>query len=153
MREQVGKIPSPLRGMVYGRFAMGLAGLAFMPVVLVFGGGLGACVPCAAAVAFGVTGGLALMAECLEKRYVVLDGICTGVEKSKTGRDIRAVWLKKEGMSVRIISRGKRVKGLSAGDRLAVYISGNTPVYDMDEYKVAGACLAIERKEGQHDEG
>ena len=74
-------------------------------------------------------------------------------EKSKTGRDIRAVWIKKEGMSVRIISREKRVKGLSTGDRLAVYISGNTPVYDMDEYKVAGACLAIERKEGQHDEG
>jgi len=153
MREQVGKIPAPLRGMVYRRFAVGLVGLVFMPVILVFGGGFSACALCVAVMAFGGNGGLTLMAECLEKRYVVLEGICSKVEKSKTGRDIRAVWIKKEGMSVRIISREKRVKGLSTGDRLAVYISGNTPVYDMDEYKVAGACLAIERKEGQHDEG
>lgn len=153
MKEQFEKIPIPLREMVYRRFAAGLAGLAFIPVVLVFGGGLSACVPCVAVIAFGGIGGLTLMAECLEGRYVVLEGICSRVEKSKTGRDIRAVWLKKEGMAVRIISREKRMKGLSAGDRLAVYISGNTPVYDMDEYKVAGSCLAIERKEERHDEG
>lgn len=145
MREQIGKIPAPLRGMVYGRFAVGLAGLAFMPVVLALGGGLSACAPCVAAMVFGGIGGLTLMAECLEKRYVVLEGICSRVEKSKTGRDVRAIWLKKEGMDVKVISQGKQVKGLSAGSRLSVYISENAPVYDMDQYKVVGSCLAIER--------
>lgn len=125
MRERFKKLPAPLRMLILGRFAAGLAGLAFIPLVL---------------------------ADALEGRYVVLEGFCDRVEKGKTSRDIWVVWLRKEGMAVKVISRGKRVKGLFAGDRLSVYISEKEPVYDMGRYKVAGSCLAIERKEGQRDE-
>lgn len=152
MRERFKKLPAPLRVLILGRFAAGLAGLAFIPIVLASGSGLAACVPCVAVMALGGAGGLSLLADALEGRYVVLEGFCDRVEKGKTGRDIRAVWLRKERMAVKVISRGKRVKGLSAGDRLSVYISEKEPVYDMGQYKVAGSCLAIERKEGQRDE-
>lgn len=153
MKECIKELPEPFRGRILERFTVGSAGAFLLLVALVSGGGWTVCVLCTAVTVLGLYGGISLLWEGIAKRYVVLEGICTGIERTKPGRDGYVVWLHENGAAIKIISRGQRLKGLSAGDTLAVYIAEDTPVYDMGQYKVAGSCLVIERKEGRHDEG
>ena len=78
-----------------------------------------------------------------EGKYVALTGICTELEKSPLRRRIKNVYLQNDQHRVKIASPQGRMKNLRVGDELTVYISDNTPVYEMDGYKVICSILAL----------
>ena len=143
MKEVFREIPHPLRKIILLRFTASGAALLMLICILLFQGEWQFLIPClAVAIVFSVAG-LQLLADCSEKKYITLNGVCTEVERTGLRKRIKSIHFKHGKVSIRLPHPVYFSRTLSSGDKIVVYVASNTPVYEVDGYQVICNTLAI----------
>lgn len=137
MAEQFKQIPSPLQKQILIRLAGSGLGIAMLTLILAYHGSWQLILPgIAIFVAFTVSAWL-LFRKCVTGAYVVIHGQCVEIERTGIRKKIKAVYIQNEDRCIRIMSQLQKIRKLSVGDKLTLYLAENTPVYDHD------GCLVI----------
>ena len=92
-----------------------------------------------------------LFYRCVFGKYVVVDGVCTDIDKTLFRRRIKAIYIRNDQFSIKIVN-AKRIRNLSIGDTVTVYIADNSAVYDVDGMKVVCYYLAMTKGERTYED-
>lgn len=147
MKEKFARIPEPLRRQILFRMGIGLVSVILLITALLIGGDWRFCVPCAALAVFFLGGGTLLFFRGADGRYVIIEGVCTEIERSAVRRRLKSFSLQGKQFSVRIMNQRQRIRGLAVGDTLTVYVSEKAMVYEVDGCKIVNSYIALCRKE------
>lgn len=147
MKEKFARIPEPLRRQILFRMGIGFVSVILLITALLVGGDWRFCIPCAALVVFFLGGGALLFFRGADGRYVVIEGVCTEIERSTLRRRLKSFSLQGERFPIRIMNQRQRIRGLAVGDTLTVYVSEKALVYEMDGCKIVNSYIALCRKE------
>lgn len=86
--------------------------------------------------------GWVLWEKCVYHKYVVIEGTCTGIERSRFHRYIRAIQILSDDHDIEIVAPGA-IKYLAIGDAVSVYVAENVPIYETDGRMVICSILAV----------
>ena len=144
MKEKFLSIPVPLQKQILLRKGGCVAGLVMLLLVLSYGGDGRFLIPCIALSVLCMAGAASLFDRCLQQRYVVVEGTCTEIERTPLRRRIKAVYLRNDRHSIKLVNV-RKLRNLTVGDTVCIYVSEDAPVYEIDGSQVICNHLAIER--------
>ena len=93
--------------------------------------------------AFSAGSGALLVWRVDQGKVLVLEGICREVELTLFRRRPKAVVMECGDRRVKVFLRA-RVRNLTVGERLRLYVAESSPVYEDDDVLVLSGYLAIE---------
>lgn len=76
---------------------------------------------------------------------IAIQGTCMDVERTAVRKRIRSVYLRTEGLDIKLTIHHNPPHTLSVGDTVTVYIHERTAVYELDGHQVLCDYLAIEK--------
>lgn len=152
MKEQFLTIPKPLQKQVLLRLAVGVLGLILFILVLIFYKDWRFWFPCVILTVTCLASAGTLFFRCVLGSYVVVEGVCTDVDKSLLRKRIKAIYIRNDQFSIKIVN-AKRIRNLSIGDTVIVYVADNSAVYDVDGVKVICYYLAMTKGERIYEGG
>ena len=144
MKEKFMCIPAPLQKQILLLLGGCVAGVIMLLLVLAYGGNWRFLIPCVALAVLCLTGSVSLFDRCLQQKYVVVDGTCTEIERTPLRRRIKAVYLRNERHSIKLVNV-RKMRNLTIGDTVHIYVSEDAPVYEIDGSQVICNYLAIEK--------
>lgn len=144
MKEKFLRIPAPLQKQILLRLGGCVAGLSMLLLILIYGGDWCFLIPCVAFALLCLTGSVSLYDRCLQQKYVVVDGTCTEIERTPLRRRIKAVYLRSDSHSIKLVNI-RKLRNLNVGDTVRIYVSEDAPVYEIDGSQVICNYIAIER--------
>ena len=144
MKEKFLAIPSPLQKQILLRLGGSGAGLIMLVLVLAYGGGWQFLIPCIALIAICLSTAVSLYDQCIQKKYVIVDGVCAEIDRVPFSRRIKALYLRNDQYSVKLVGI-RKIKNLVIGDHIRVYIADTAAVYELDGNQVICNYLAIEK--------
>lgn len=142
MKEKFKLIPYPLQRQILIRLGGAGLGLLMLTLVLAYRGDWRFFIPCIALTGVCAGSALLLYLQCIDDRYVIIEGICTEIEKSPLRRRVKAIYIRTAEHDVKLLN-ARRIKNLSVGNQLMVYVNEKTAVYEMDGCKVLCSYLAL----------
>lgn len=149
MKEQFQNIPAFLRRQILIR----LAGCALGGMMILFAiavrGGIYQLLPGIMVVLVFMTDAATMFYRCIDKRYVVIRGVCEELEYNGLRKRLKSVLILCDGKAIKVFGRLHNLRSLKIGDSLEVYIADTAPVYEQDGIYVIMSTLAVrsERKE------
>lgn len=146
MKEKFRQFPQVLQKQILIRFMAGIVTLLMLVIIILYSGGLELVFPCIGFSAIFLVSALQMYARCDEKKYVVIRGICTEIEKTGVRRKVKDIYVKEDQFTVRIVRPTMKLRSLNVGDRITIYLADNAPVYEMDGCKVICNSLAVEKE-------
>ena len=150
MKEQFKCIPKPLQLQILIRIAGAILGLFLFILVLIFYKDWRFWIPCVILSVMCLASAGTLFYRCVFGKYVVVEGVCTDIDKTLIRRRIKAIYIRNDNFSIKIVN-AKRIKNLSIGDIVTVYVADNSAVYDVDGMKVICYYLAMTKGERTHE--
>lgn len=144
MKERLIQIPGPLRKQLLLRLGGCVFSIAMLVIVLLSAVEATLLLPCFLLVVICLGSGWLLWERCVQKRYVVIEGTCTDIERSSLHKRIKAIYIRQGEKTVKIAGMGA-IKNLCVGDTVTVYVADTTDVYEVDGYLVVCSYLAIVR--------
>lgn len=151
MKEQFLTIPKPLQKQVLLRLAGGILGLILFILVLIFYKDWRFWFPCVILSVMCLASAGTLFFRCILGNYVVVEGVCTDIDKSLIRKRVKAIYVRNDQFSIKIVN-AKRIRNLSIGDTVTVYVADNSAVYDVDGMKVICYYLAMTKGERTHED-
>ena len=151
MKEQFLSIPKPLQKQVLIRLVGSVLGLFMFILVLIFYKDWRFWIPCVILSVMCLASAGTLFYRCVFGKYVVVEGVCTDIDKTLIRRRIKAIYIRNDNFSIKIVN-AKRIKNLSIGDIVTVYVADNSAVYDVDGVKVICYYLAMTKGERTHED-
>ena len=151
MKEQFLTIPKPLQKQVLLRLAGGVLGLILFILILIFYKDWRFWIPCVILSVMCLASAGTLFYRCVFGKYVVVEGVCTDIDKTLIRRRIKAIYIRNDSFLIKIVN-AKRIKNLSIGDIVTVYVADNSAVYDVDGTKVICYYLAMTKGERTHED-
>ena len=151
MKEQFKCIPKPLQKQILIRIAGAVLGLFLFILLLIFYKDWRFWIPCVILSVMCLASAGTLFYRCVFGKYVVVEGVCTDIDKTLIRRRIKAVYIRNDSFSIKIVN-AKRIKNLSIGDIVTVYVADNSAVYDVDGMKVICYYLAMTKGERTHED-
>lgn len=137
MAEKFKQIPVPLQKQIMIRLAGSGLGLAMLVLILAYRGSWQLMLPGMAIFLDFTVNAWLLFRKCADGSYVVIRGQCTEIERTGIRKKIKAVYIQADDRCIRIVTQLQKIRKLSVGDKLIIYLAENTPVYDHD------GCLVI----------
>ena len=151
MKEQFQALPKPLQKQILIRIAGAILGLFLFILVLIFYKDWRFWIPCVILSVMCLASAGTLFYRCIFGKYVVVEGVCTDIDKTLIRRRIKAIYIRNDNFSIKIVN-AKRIKNLSIGDIVTVYVADNSAVYDVDGMKVICYYLAMTKGERTHED-
>ena len=151
MKEQFLTIPKPLQKQVLLRLAGSILGLILFILVLIFYKDWRFWFPCVILSVTCLASAGTLFFRCVLGNYVVVEGICTDIDKSLIRKRVKAIYIRNDQFSIKIVN-AKRIRNLSIGDTVTVYVADNSAVYDVDGTKVICYYLAMTKGGRTHED-
>lgn len=144
MREKFKQLPEALQKQVLYRIVAGLVFLLCTIIILMFYRDIYLLLPCLCFAVFFTLNGLWVFRETAAGKYVVIEGRCTGIERTPLRKRIKSIYIEADAVTVKIIAK-QRIKQLVIGDTVKVYVFEKTPVYDQEQCKLLCSYLALEK--------
>ena len=151
MKKAFLEIPRPLQKEILLRLLGAVLGLFLFIFVLIFYKDWRFWLPCVILSVMCLASAGTLFFRCVLGNYVVVEGICTDIDKSLIRRRVKAIYIRNDQFSIKIVN-AKRIRNLSIGDTVTVYIADNSAVYDVDGMKVICNYLAMTKGELTHED-
>ena len=144
MKEKFMALPEALQKQLIIRFGAGSVFLILTILILVLYKDVYLLIPCLVFAAFFYVNGIYVWHTVTEDRYIILEGLCSSVDKTPLRKRVKNIYLETEAGTVKIVIR-QCIKQMEKGDNIRVYISKHTPVYEHDQCKVLCSYLALEK--------
>lgn len=104
--------------------------------------------PCMVFAGFFIVNAVLLLYNSLIRGgYIAVQGICERIEKTGIRRHVKSLTMVLEEGKLKIPVR-QRVRNLSVGDTVIVYLSDKTPVYKQDGMYLISSYYALEIRNG-----
>ena len=84
-----------------------------------------------------------LICRCTEQRYVVVQGTCTELNRTRLRGRTKSLMIKRGSEFIKITGVQTPIPNLRPGDPVKVFIAENVPVYDSDGCKIICSCMTI----------
>ena len=146
MQAKFKQFPQVLQKQILIRITAGFIALLMLIIIFAYRGSLELMFPCIGFSALFFISALLLYIRCDEGRYVVIQGICTEIDKTGIRRKVKDIYIKGDQFTIRIARPTMKLRNLNVGDRITIYLTDNTPVYEMDGCKVVCNTLAVEKE-------
>ena len=106
--------------------------------------------PCLLFAGFFIVNALRLLYTCIRGDYISVSGTCVQVETTAIRKRIKSLTLEYEEEEPRLltVSIRERMKRLSVGDTVTIYLSEKTPVYSRDGAYLIYGYYAVEIRKG-----
>ena len=150
MKKAFLEIPRPLQKQILLRLLGAVLGLFLLILFLIVYKDWRFWIPCVILTVMCLASAGTLFFRCVLGKYVVVEGICTDIDKSLIRKRIKAIYIRNDQFSIKIVN-AKRIRNLSIGDTVTVYVADNSAVYDVDGVKVICYYLAMTKGERTHE--
>ena len=147
MREQFDKLPKTIQNQIIIRIAGGIVFFILFFIILIRFRDKYFYLPCLLFSGFLLVNGGVLFFNCASGNYICVEGVCESIEKFGIRRKIRSISITVDNSRVKIPIR-QRMKALSIGDTVIVYVSDKTPVYEYENGYMICSYYALETKKG-----
>lgn len=144
------EIPRPLQKQILLRLLGAVLGLFLLILFLIVYKDWRFWTPCVILTVMCLASAGTLFFRCVLGKYVVVEGICTDIDKSLIRKRVKAIYIRNDQFSIKIVN-AKRIRNLSIGDTVTVYVADNSAVYDVDGVKVICYYLAMTKGERTHE--
>jgi len=138
------RIPEPLQKQILIRFGLGVLFLILLIAVVTIDFDIYLWLPCAAMAVFMFVAAIALYRRAETGGYVVVTGICSAVEVTPVRKRAKALILKTDECTLKIMLRG-RVRKITAGSEITLYIANNTLLHEHNGSQMLYNYLAMEK--------
>lgn len=145
IRDNFKAIPAALQRQITRRGLMGCAFLIFTVIFLLLGYDALLVLPGIGFTVFSAASAAWLFHIAGQKRYVIVEGICTEVTKSILFKRIRTLTLEVDGKLL-CIQLKQHKRDYKPGTRLCLYIQENAKVYERDGALVVYDYILIEQR-------
>ncbi len=145
MKTQFNKLPKIIQNQIIIRIAAGIVFFVLFFIILLCFRDKYFYLPCLLFSAFLLVNGGVLLFNCINGNYICIEGVCESVEKFGIRRRIRNISISVDNSRVKIPIR-QRMKSLSVGDTVIVYVSDKTPVYEHENGYMICSYYALEIK-------
>lgn len=147
MKEEFMQIPAPLRKQIFIR--MGFSAIAFLLffIILFSSWDFRLCFPCLILAVFLLINDGILLYQCLSGNYIRLTGVCTGIQTTGLQKKVKAVQADIEGVLLQVRVK-HRLGSVAVGDKMELYASVHTPIYEQDGVHIIYDYYAMEVKKG-----
>lgn len=152
MKERFKRLPEALQKQVIYRIGAGLAFLLCTILILIFFRDIYLLLPCLCFSIFFALNGIWVFLQTDAGKYVVVEGHCTGIERTPLRKRVKNIYLETDAATVKIIAK-QRMKQLAVGDNIRVYVFEKTPVYDQEQCKLLCSYLALEKTRREKENG
>lgn len=150
MKKAFLEIPRPLQKQILLRLLGAVLGLFLLILFLIVYKDWRFWTPCVILTVMCLASAGTLFFRCVLGKYVVVEGICTDIDKSLIRKRVKAIYIHNDQFSIKIVN-AKRIRNLSIGDTVTVYVADNSAVYDVDGIKVICYYLAMTKGERTHE--
>jgi len=150
MKKAFLEIPRPLQKQILLRLLGAVLGLFLLILFLIVYKDWRFWTPCVILTVMCLASAGTLFFRCVLGKYVVVEGICTDIDKSLIRKRVKAIYIRNDQFSIKIVN-AKRIRNLSIGDTVTVYVADNSAVYDVDGIKVICYYLAMTKGERTHE--
>lgn len=145
MRKEYHDFPAVLRKQILIRIAGSFLGFVLILAVIAAGGGIQLLLPGITITLVFLSDAVILFHRCLEKRYVVIRGLCEQLEFSVFRKRVKSVQIQCDGKTVKLVGQLHNLRNLKIGDELEVYVADTAPVYEDDGIYLVIGTLAVRR--------
>lgn len=152
MKEKFYSLPKPLQKQILIRSGAGMVFLLLLVIILICFHDLYFCLPCLLLSGFLLINGGCLLYSGSKGSYIRIQGTCEQIEAFGIRKRIRSIRIAFDGYTVKIPVR-QRMKRLSTGDTVIVYLSEKTPVYEQDGEYMVCSYYALETEKGCNQVG
>ena len=121
------QIPRPLQKQILQRLLGAVLGLFLFILLLIIYKDWRFWFPCVILTVTCLASAGTLFFRCVLGNYVVVKGICTDIDKSLLRKRIKAIYIRNDQFSIKIVN-AKRIRNLSIGDTVTVYVADNSAV-------------------------
>lgn len=150
MKDTFLTFPEPLRRQIRLQCAVGGFGIAMLLILLVYGRNWYFLFPCAALAIVSLSGAASLYDCCRQGRYVTIEADCTEINRTPFRRRIKSLYLRSEQHTIKLVGV-RNIRGLAVGDTMALYVSDNAAIYEMDGSMILCSYLALSKVQRQKD--
>lgn len=152
MKERFKQLPEALQKQIIIRFVVAILFTLLFFVILCVFGDIYLYIPCLGFAGFLIVNAILLLYNSAKGNYVSVRGVCKHIETTPIQKRIKSITLQYEDETPKLLSISirERMKRLSIGDTVIVYLSEKTPVYNRDGGYLIYGYYAIE-KEHIHD--
>lgn len=150
MKKAFLEIPRPLQKQILLRLLGAVLGLFLLILFLIVYKDWRFWIPCVILTVMCLASAGTLFFRCVLGKHVVVEGICTDIDKSLIRKRVKAIYIRNDQFSIKIVN-AKRIRNLSIGDTVTVYVADNSAVYDVDGVKVICYYLAMTKGERTHE--
>ena len=144
-QEQFAAIPEALQKQIWIRLGFALAFVLLFLFALVLLLDWMSAIPFIALTIYSVISAWILFRRVVAGDYVALEGHCIETTVTSVRKRTKSILLQTEEHAVRVMIR-QRLKRISQGASIKLYVSSSTQVYDKDGVWLVPAYLAIEVK-------
>lgn len=148
MKEMLCRLPKALQTHIQIRFLLGSVCLVLTLAILILFGDLVFAFPCLVLAVFLFINGIILFYNGYNGNFVCIRGVCEQIEKVGIRKWTKSIGITFNGNLLRIPVR-QRMKSLSVGDTVIVYLSEKTPVYEQNGEYMVCSYYAMVRDKGE----
>lgn len=145
MKDTFLRIPSPLQRQILLRCIGGILGLIMTLLLLIYDRDWRLLLPCILLTLFCLGSAASLYDLCAQQKYIEITGCCTDIEKAGLRRWIKAIYIRHQEHSIKIMCAHK-VKDITVGDEITVYLTDRTAIYEVNEWIILCNYLALTKK-------
>lgn len=143
MREKFGKLPQALQKQVLFRSGVSVLFWSLFIIILISFQDIYLILPCLLLAGYLTGSSIWLFFQSVAGNYMHLQGECIRLETIGIRKKVRSVHLALEQGIVKIPVR-QRIRRLSEGDTVSIYVAEKTPVYEQDGLYIIGSYYAME---------
>ena len=137
------QVPAPLQKQTLIRLGLGGVFLFLFMVLLFMRVNVFIWSPCAASVLLCAAAAFRMFRLAVLGEYVAVSGVCADVCLSAVKRRIKYILVKTEEYVVKVTLNG-RIRNISVGSAVDLYLAKDTPIYEQNSQHVLYTYLAVE---------
>ncbi len=143
MKDKLKQIPKALKTQIILRFMLGFTALVTAVIMLAIAKDFILGLPLLLLFAYMAIDGGRLLYSGYMGKYVVVAGECVGIERTSIRKRVKYIIMRTEKGDMRVPVR-KRMRKLTEGDTVSVYMSPKNRIYDGDRYLTVFGYYAID---------
>lgn len=152
MKEKLNVLPKPLQKQIVFQLGAGMIFLLLMALIWILFADLYFGLPCLLLSGFLLLNGGRLFYIGCNGSYLCISGTCEQIDTFGIRKRVRYIDIAFDGYLVKIPIR-QRMKRLSIGDTVIVYLSEKAPVYEQDGAYMVCSYYALEAEKGCKQNG
>jgi len=150
MREKFRQLPKVLQLQILRRFAVAVVFVIAFFITLFGFWDIYLFLPCLLFAGFFIVNAVLLLYTCIRGDYIAVSGTYVQVDTTAIRKRIKSMTLEYEEEAPRLltVSIHERIKRLSVGDTVTIYLSEKTPVYNRNGAYLIYDYYAVEIRKG-----